>query len=229
MKIKDLSSGERPRERLLSAGPGALSDGELLAVILRSGTSTTNVLDLARSLLRSAGGSLVALSKLDAADLCRVPGIKGSKAAVILAAFELGRRFADQRSGSPNRPVIGARDIYELMVPYLKGLKHEECWVLLLDRRQRLMRREKVGSGIPDAVLIDPRSIVGLALRHGACSIVLVHNHPSGVPEPSKGDIDQTEKLLDAAQTCGLCLLDHVIVSDDRYFSFTDEKIYDAV
>ena len=229
MKIKDLSSGERPRERLLSTGPGALSDGELLAVILRSGTSTTNVLDLSRSLLRSAGGSLVALSKLDAAYLCRVPGIKDSKAAVILAAFELGRRFADQRSGSLSRPVIGARDIYELMVPYLKGVRHEECWVLLLDRSHRVIRRERVGSGIADAVLIDPRAIVGLALRHGARALVLIHNHPSGNPEPSRGDIEQTEKLLDAVQACGLDLLDHVIVSDDSFFSFTDERVYDVM
>ena len=228
MKIKDLSESERPRERLLSSGPQALSNGELLAVLLRSGTQSANVLDVARSLLRGCDGRLVRLSQLSGSELQRAPGVGASKAAVILAAFELGRRFADERAGSPGRPVTGARAVYDMMVPYLKGLSHEECWVLLLDKRARVFSRERVGQGSPDEVPMDPRSIVQLALSRGARSLILVHNHPAGNPEPSPADISRTHSLARAASAVDLRLLDHIILSDDSFYSFSDEKLYNS-
>ena len=228
MKIKDLSTSERPRERLLSSGPQALSNGELLAVLLRSGTASSNVLEMSRSLLSSCGGRLVRLSQLDRSELRRVPGIKDSKAAVILAAFELGRRFADERAGSPGKLITGAHTVYDMMVPYLKGLSHEECWVLFLDKRQRVFSREKVGAGSPDAVPIDPRSIVRLALSRNARSLILVHNHPAGNPHPSPEDLRLTQDLARAATACEIILLDHVIISDDSYYSCSEEKLFDA-
>lgn len=226
MKIKDLSESERPRERLLSSGPQALSNGELLAVLLRSGTASSNVLDLSRSLLRSCEGKLVKLSQMDINELCRAPGIGPAKAAVLAAAFELGRRFADERAGSPGRIITGAHTVYEMMIPYLKGVPHEECWVLFLDKRQRVFSRERMSSGSPDGVQMDPGTIVRLALSRSARSIILVHNHPAGNPEPSPADISRTHSLARAASAVDLRLLDHIIISDDSFYSFSDEKLY---
>ncbi|MBR6457909.1 MAG: DNA repair protein RadC [Bacteroidales bacterium] len=229
MKIKDLSESERPRERLHSSGPQALSNGELLAVLLRSGTASANVLEVSRSLLRSCDGRLVRLSQMDGSELQRAPGVGASKAAVIMAAFELGRRFADERSGSPGRPITGARTVYDMMAPYLKGVSHEECWVLLLDKRQRVCSRERVSAGTADEVLFDPREVIRLAMSRGARALILVHNHPAGNPEPSSGDIQQTQTLARAASACGLRLLDHIIVADESFYSFSDEKLYSVL
>ncbi|MBP5488809.1 MAG: DNA repair protein RadC [Bacteroidales bacterium] len=226
MKIKDLSMSERPRERLLSSGPQALSNGELLAVLLRNGTSSCNVLEMSRGLLSSCGGKLVKLSQMDLGELSRAPGVGPAKAAVLMAAFELGRRFADERAGSPGRIVTGARTVYDMMSPYLKGLGHEECWVLFLDKRQRVFARERLSSGTADGVLIEPREVVRLAMSRSARSMILVHNHPAGNPEPSAADVRQTEALSRAASACGLRLLDHIVLSDDSFYSFSDEKLY---
>ena len=145
------------------------------------------------------------------------------------AAFELGRRFADERAGATGRPVTGARAVYDMMVPYLKGLSHEECWVLLLDKRVRVFSRERVGRGSPDEVPMDPRSIVQLGLSRGARALILVHNHPAGNPEPSAADISRTNALARAASAVDLRLLDHIILSDDSYYSFSDEKLYSVL
>lgn len=226
MKILELTSGERPRERLLASGPGALSDGELLAVILRSGTSSQNVLELSRGLLSSCGGSLVRLSQMSCAELRHIPGIKDSKAAVILAAVELGRRFASERAASAGSTLTGARAVYDMMIPYMKGLGHEESWVILLDKRQRVMARERLCSGTADGVQVDPLSTVRLAVGRGARALVLVHNHPAGDPTPSKEDIDITKRLSIAANACGLLMLDHIVVCDSCFYSFCDERTY---
>ena len=227
MKIKDLSTSERPRERLLSSGPQALSNGELLAVLLRSGTASSNVLDLSRSLLRSCEGKLVKLSQMDINELCRAPGMGPAKAAVLAAAFELGRRFADERAGSPGRIITGSHTVYEMMIPYLKGISHEECWVLFLDKRQRVCSRERISSGSPDGVQMDPGTIVRLAMSRSARGIILVHNHPAGNPEPSQEDIRLTQNLARAATACSITLLDHIIVSDDSFYSFHEDVRYD--
>ncbi len=228
MKIKDLSTSERPRERLLSSGPQALSNGELLAVLLRSGTASSNVLDLSRSLLRSCDGKLVRLSQMDINELQREPGMGPAKAAVLAAAFELGRRFADERAGSPGRIITGAHTVYEMMIPYLKGISHEECWVLFLDKRQRVCSRERMSSGSPDGVQMDPGTIVRLAMSRSARGIILVHNHPAGNPEPSQEDIRLTQNLARAATACSITLLDHIIVSDDSFYSLAEEKLYNS-
>ncbi len=229
MKIKDLSTSERPRERLLSSGPQALSNGELLAVLLRSGTASSNVLDLSRSLLRSCEGKLVKLSQMDINELCRAPGMGPAKAAVLAAAFELGRRFSDERTGSPGRIITGSYTVYEMMIPYLKGISHEECWVLFLDKRQRVCSRERMSSGSPDGVQMDPGTIVRLAMSRSARGIILVHNHPAGNPEPSQEDIRLTQNLARAATACSITLLDHIIVSDDSFYSLAEEKLFTSI
>lgn len=226
MKIKELGLSERPRERLVACGAAALSSGELLAVILRSGTSSQNVLDLSREILSRGGGTLTGVSKLDFDELRSIPGVKDSKAAVIIAAIELGRRFACEKVSSKDKPIVHPRDVYTLMNPSLKGLRKEECWALFLDKRQRLLRRQKLTSGTADGVLLDSRGVVRDAVRIGACGIIIVHNHPAGDPRPSDADLRHTRNLRKMADTCDVDLVDHVIVSDSSFYSFAEDKVF---
>lgn len=224
MKIKELSLSERPRERLLSLGPGALSNTELIALLLRSGTRSESALELAARLYHDWGGSLAQMSAASASSLCRTSGIKDSKAASLAAAFELGRRFFSEKQ--PQRPsLVSPELVYLEMRPYLTGLDHEECWLLSLDARMRLKSRRRLFSGTGDSVTFDARTTVRRALEEGASSLVLVHNHPSGDPHPSPADIKETEALHKAASACDISLIDHLIMGDRCFYSFSEEKI----
>ena len=225
MKISDISTSERPREKLLARGPQALGNAELLAILLRTGTRDANVLDLAHRLLSSAQGNLTALAAFRQEELTSLPGIKSDKAATILAAFELGRRFLDEAQAHPKEPIRTPEQVYQIMIPVLKGLKHEECWVLLLNRAQRLIARQPMTRGGSVATTIDIKDIVRIALGHGAQGMILVHNHPSGDPRPGQADLAETKALQKAARSMELTLLDHIIVCDDCYYSFTDERM----
>ena len=226
MKIKDLSAAERPREKMLARGTGSLSDGELLSVLIGSGTPSESALDLARRLLALADGQLGALFNLSPDKLLAVPGIGPCKASSILAAFELGRRFLQEEASLAREPLLTARQVYDLLIPRLKGLPYEECWILLLNSRLYLAGKILVSRGGPDSTVIDTRRIVRHALDKGASSLVLVHNHPSGNPRPGPADIRQTEALRKGVSALGLTLLDHVVVSDDAFVSFADDRMY---
>lgn len=227
MKLQEYNPEERPRERLLSQGPAALSNGELLAVLLRSGTSGMNVLELSRTILDACDGSLINLSRMDADALRAIPGIKDSKLCTILAAFELGRRFAAEKPRK-DIPLTDSRPVYDLMIPQLKGAAHEECWAIFLNKRGVPVGRERFTSGSSDSVVVDAAAIVRKAMRKGARGIILVHNHPAGDPTPSDADIRQTRSLQRMATACDLMLIDHVIVSDSSYYSFADEQLYEV-
>ena len=224
MKMMDMSAGERPRERMLAQGAGVLSDGELLAVILRGGTASESALDLARRLLGECGGSLSGLSAMPVDRMLEIPGIGACKAAGIVAALELGRRFIREETLQPGLPVTGPAAVYEMMLPELKGLDHEECWAIFLDRSNRVLSRERLTSGGTASTVIDVRNIVHRALRKGAEGIILVHNHPGGNPHPSVEDIKNTASLRKAASACQLSLVDHVIFCDSSWFSFSEDK-----
>lgn len=228
MKIKELQADERPREKMLARGAGALSDGELLAVLLRSGTRELSALDLARRLLDLAGGRLGTLFNLSRDKMFSLPGIGPGKAACVIAAFELGRRFLQEESSAVRSPVTTARRIYELMIPQLKGLQHEECWILLLNGRFYPVGRLRISTGGGNATVIDVRQIIRLALDKGAAAVVLIHNHPSGNPTPGPADIRETERIRTGLAAVGLSLLDHIVVADDSFFSFADERTYRA-
>lgn len=228
MKIKDLSADERPREKMLARGAGSLSDGELLAVLLRSGNRDESALDLARRLLSLSGGRLGTLFNLSQDKLCSLPGIGPCKAGSILAAFELGRRFLQEESSVVKTPLLTARQIYDRMIPQLKGLPHEECWILFLNEHNYLLDRIRVSSGGGSSTVIDIRQIIRIALDKGAASLILVHNHPTGNPTPSQADIRNTDDLRRGVGAVGLVLLDHVVVSDDSFFSFADDRMYQA-
>lgn len=224
MKIHDLDESERPREKLLERGASSLSNGELLAVLLRGGTREQSALELSRTLLSGAGGSLSVLFNTSAQKLLRVPGVGPCKAAGILAAFELGRRFLQEESGPSGRPLVSARMVYDLMIPILKGLDHEECWVIFLNARNCEIGRLRVTSGGSSSTTLDPGQIARAALERGAAGIFLIHNHPTGDPVPSSADVRQTDILQAALRAVGISLVDHVVIADRAFFSFEEGR-----
>lgn len=229
MKITELSKNERPREKLLELGPTGLSNGELLAVILREGFGELNALDLARLILDESGGTLSGLFGMDAERLCGIYGVGAFKAAAILAALELGKRLVEESSNVSHQPILTARMVFDLMIPRMKPLQHEECWVLFLNTKNYLTGKIKIGEGGIDSTVMDQRRILREALEHGATGVILVHNHPSGNPSPGKADISVTDKLKTALNAVGLQLLDHVVVAAGSFFSFSEGRTMNAL
>lgn len=227
MKLKELNIEERPRERLIAKGSSALGNAELLAILLRTGGGNKNVLEMSHELL-AAAGSLTELSAMSIDKMQAIGGIGKNKAATVTAAFELGRRFAAEGSRSPCRAITNASQIFSIMFPVLKGIDHEECWILYLNRANHILYKEKVSTGGLSSTTIDTNSILRKAIEKKADGIILVHNHPSGNPQPGKADVVETERLKKAAETFSISMLDHVIISDSGYYSFADQMIYDS-
>ena len=227
MKLKELNIEERPRERLIAKGSSALGNAELLAILLRTGSGNKNVLEMSHELL-AAAGSLTELSAMSIDKMQAIGGIGKNKAATVTAAFELGRRFAPEGSRSPCRAITNASQIFSIMFPVLKGIDHEECWILYLNRANHILYKEKVSIGGLSSTTIDTNSILRKAIEKKADGIILVHNHPSGNPQPGKADVVETERLKKAAETFSISMLDHVIISDSGYYSFADQMIYDS-
>jgi len=211
---------------MLSKGAEAMSDAELLAIIIGSGTKKVNVLEVANKLLASADGKLSRLSAWDKEIMTAVDGIGASRYASIAAAFELGRRCYLEEPGLEKIPLCDPSMVYKLMIPRMKGLDHEELWVIFLTRANYVIHKEMISMGGMSATVVDPRLIIKKALDKRACGIVMIHNHPSGNPMPGKEDLEQTAAIKKAAATFDIALLDHIIICDDRYFSFADERVY---
>lgn len=228
MKIKDMSGPERPREKLLARGAAVLSDGELIAILLRTGMKGRSAMDIAQDLLSSADGTLTGLFGMRTSQLCGIPGIKNDKAATLMAATELGRRFLSEASTVVKKPVVGARMVYDEMLPRLKAVGHEELWIILLSTSMYHIGRERLSVGSISSAPVDVRRLVRLVLDRNAAGIILVHNHPGSNPRPSREDIKSTENLRKALKTFDIDLVDHVIVTDDAFFSFADDRVYNA-
>jgi DNA repair protein RadC len=211
---------------MMEYGPEGLATGELLAILLRSGTRGESAVDLAQRLLALAGGSLVQLSRMPLERLRAQRGLGGTKVLPVIAALELGRRFLAEESRMDRIPVVAPSQVYRLMKPVMKGLETEECWVIYLNSAKYVISRECVSSGGLSSTIMDVKRIAASALEKKAQSIVLVHNHPSGNPRPGQEDIRQTQALHDALAPLQISLLDHVVFSDDRYYSFADELVY---
>jgi DNA repair protein RadC len=226
MKIKELTEGERPRERMVKYGPEALGTGELLAILLRSGTQGESAVELAQRLLALAGGSLAQLSQLPLERLRRQRGLGGAKVLPVLAALELGRRFMEESSRFEKISIIAPSQVYRLMKPVLKGLDTEECWVIYLNSARYIIGREKVSTGGLNSTVFDVKKIASSSLDRRAQSLVLVHNHPSGNPRPGSEDLEQTKALHRALDALSITLLDHIVFCDDCYYSFADELVY---
>ncbi len=216
---------ERPREKMLAKGADALSNAELLAIMLRTGTGRMNVIDVARELLKQADNKLNGIAGMSVEKLCEVGGVGPTKAVTIAAAFELGRRCAGESVIDSRTAICSAKTVSAIMLPYMRGLDHEECWVLFLNRANYLISKEKVSSGGLDSTTLDSKTIVRKALEKKATGVIVVHNHPSGSALPGNADIQATRQLESALRTCDLALLDHVIIADRSYYSFSDEEI----
>ncbi len=225
MKIKDLCAEERPREKMLARGTDALTNAELLAVLLRTGSGGRNAVDVARELLKSCDERLGEMASLSADRLRQVDGIGPGKAVAILAAFELGRRLSLEAGMSARLKLDSPAKVYRVMLPLMRDLDHEECWALFLNRANLLISKERMTTGGQDFTLVDKRVVIRRALERKASSVILVHNHPSGNPMPSIEDINQTKELHRAVSSCGLQLLDHLIVAGGSYYSFSDERV----
>jgi len=229
MKLKELCKDEMPREKMLEKGADALSNAELLAILLRTGRDGKNVIDMARELLLSGNGTLAGLAEMSIEKLCTISGIGPSKAITVAAAFELGRRASLQSALDSAGALTSPHKVFDIMQPITKDLDHEECWVLFLNKTNRLICKERISSGGLDSTVIDLRVIVRKALDKKALAIILVHNHPSGTSLPSRADITQTQALQKALKTCDIALLDHVIIARDSYYSFADEELTKTV
>lgn len=215
---------ERPREKVMARGTQYLSETELLAILLGSGTRQVTAVELARQILKEAGNNLQELGRMGVEELVRINGVGPAKAITIMAALELGRR----RSGMQHpekTPVKSSETVYRLFHPLLGDLEHEEFWLLMLNRANRVIGRYKVSQGGLSGTVIDTRIILKKALDKLASSIIVCHNHPSGNNQPSDADVKITEKLKKAAHMFEIKLLDHVIIADKSYFSFADEGL----
>jgi len=215
---------ERPREKVMANGIQFLSDSELLALLLGSGTRNTTAVELARQILKGVGNNLQELGRKGVGDLVRIKGVGPAKAITVLAAMELGRRRAGMQH-IDKVPVKSSEIVYKLFHPLLGDLEHEEFWLLMLNRANRVLGRYKVSQGGLSGTVIDTRIILKKALDNLASSIIVCHNHPSGNNQPSDADVKITEKLKKAAEMLEIKLLDHVIIADKSYFSFADEGL----
>lgn len=222
ISIKSWAEEDRPREKLLSKGRHHLSEAELLAIILGSGNESENAVELSRRVLKSCGNHLDKLGKLEVSDLTRFHGIGPAKAVGIVAALELGRRRRGFRSGIATR-IKASADVYKVMQPLLEDLPHEEFWMMSLNRANRIISNRRISSGGLSGTVADPRMIYKSALEQLATSVIFSHNHPSGNTKPSNADIQLTKKLVVAGEILEIAVLDHVIVSDNGFFSFADE------
>lgn len=225
MKLKDLCEDDRPREKLVAKGPSALSNAELLAIMLRTGTGKMNVVDVARELLKSAEGRLNAIAGMSMEKLCSIDGIGPGKAVTIAAAFELGRRSSAEQIIHDRNAVSSPKDVFRMMLPIMRGLDHEECWTVFLNRANYVLGKERMSAGGMDSTVIDTKAVIRRALERKACGVILVHNHPSGSAMPGQADIRQTAVLKKALQACEIQLLDHVVVAEDSWYSFADEEL----
>ena len=222
--IRDMPGGERPRERLRDAGPGALSDAELLAILLRTGTKAESVVALATRLLSQAGG-LERLARVSHAELCGFHGFGEAKAAQLLAALELGKRIAAS-PGEEAKPVIATSyDAARIVKPEMEFEPQEQLRVLCLNVRNQVISSRVVFVGSVDAVNVRPVEVFREAVQMNAVGIVMAHNHPSGDPSPSDADILITREVIDAGRALGIRLMDHVIVARGGYVSLKDRGV----
>lgn len=223
-RIKDWPAAERPRERLRRQGSEALSDAELLAIVLVSGCARkgTSAVDCARELLL-CHGSLRDLFAASAAQLSLVPGVGPGKAARVVAVGELARRLGT-RTWDRGTAYASSRDVVSSYAMRLRDVKQEQFMIAMLDSKNRLLREKKVSLGTVNHSVVHPREVFGPAVRESAVSIVLVHNHPSGDPRPSTEDDRLTDRLVSAGELLGIRVLDHVIIGDGRHYSYCDDN-----
>ena len=222
--IKSWAEEDRPREKMLAKGKEALSNAELIAILIGSGNSKETAVDLSKRILHDSKENLIELSRLTINDLMKYNGIGEAKAVSIAAALELGRRR--RFSEALEKPSIKNSQIaYECFYAHLSDLDHEQFWIMLLNNANKVIRLEKIGVGGMTGTTADPKKIFKSALENNAASVMLCHNHPSGNVIPSNADKQITNNLVKAGQFLEIKILDHIIIGNDNYFSFADEGL----
>ena len=224
LTIKSWAEEDRPREKLLLKGKSTLSEAELIAILLGSGNKKQTAVELAQHILNHCQNNLGALARLSVKDLQKFNGIGEAKAISIVAALELGRR---RKESEPIKKVKinSSTDAFELLNGNLTDLNHEEFWIILLKRNNEVIRKEMISKGGFSGTLVDAKIIFKRALEESASAIILAHNHPSGNLKASKEDIQLTKKLIEAGKSLDIQVLDHIIIADQNYFSFTDQGL----
>lgn len=225
IKISALAEEDRPREKLLLKGKSVLSDAELIAILIGSGTRSLSAVDLAKYILSSVNYDLGELAKLSIKDLQKFKGIGEAKAIAIVSAMELGRRRKLINEPSKKIKITSSGDVYNYMKPELMDEHIEYFYILLMNRSNQVIKKQLISQGGTTATIADPKLIFKYALDNMASSMILVHNHPSGQLKPSEQDKRLTSKLKEAGQNLDVPVLDHVIFTDVAYFSFADEGI----
>lgn len=224
LTIKEWAVDDRPREKMIQKGTGALSNTELIAILLGNGTIEDTAVGLAQKLLQKANNNLNELARFDFRSLCKIKGIGEAKAVRLLAALELGKR----RNIEPHverKKITCSHDVAEIFIPLLRDLPHEEFWIVLLNRANLVIDTCRISQGGISGTVTDVRLILKAALDRMATQLILCHNHPSGNLQPSKEDINITHKIYEAGKLLDVQLLDHIIVSATGYYSLADNGL----
>lgn len=224
ISIKSWAEQDRPREKLLANGRRILSDAELIAILIGSGSRNESAVELSKRILNHYNNNLNSLGKLSVQELSKFKGIGEAKAISIIAALELGRRRKEEDI-SVKQIISSSKDIYNFLSAYFSDLAHEEFWIILLNRANKIIARTLISKGGQSGTVADPKIIFKNALENNAASIVLAHNHPSGNLKPSTADIQLTKKISEAGLLLDIAVLDHLIFGDGAYFSFADEGL----
>ena len=224
LTIKGWAEADRPREKLLLKGKSVLSEAELIAILIGSGNSEQSAVELSQYILNTCENSLNNLAKLSVKNLQNFKGIGEAKAISIVAALELGRR---RKMAVPNKKVLinSSKDVYELLQGDLLDLKHEEFWLVFLKRNNEVIKKEMISRGGMSSTVVDAKIVFKRALEESAAGLVAIHNHPSGHLKPSRDDTRLTKKLKDAGAILDIAFLDHLIVTDQGFYSFADENM----
>ncbi len=224
LSIKDWSEDDRPREKLLHKGRSALSDAELIAILIGSGNREESAVGLSKRILASSSHNLSELGKFSVKDLMRFKGIGEAKAVSIIAALEIGRRRNSSDTLSRKR-ISSSTSVFELLHPIIGDLPHEEFWVVYLNNSNKVLEKQQLSKGGITGTLVDVRLVLKTALELNAVGLILAHNHPSGTLRPSQSDKQLTQKLKKAAASLDVKVLDHIIVTEKAYFSFADDGL----
>lgn len=222
--IHHWSEDDRPREKLLLKGKAALSDAELIAILIGSGSRNESAVDLSKRILATAGNNLNTLGKLSMAQLVAFKGIGQVKALIIVAAMELARRKKSESAFELSK-ITSSKSLFDIMQPVIGELPHEEFWAVYLNNSNKIISKNQLSKGGITGTLVDVRLVFKSALEYGATGIILCHNHPSGTITPSEADKQITRKLKTAGENLDIKILDHVIVTENSWFSFADEGL----
>jgi DNA repair protein RadC len=224
MNVKDLPLDDRPREKLLLRGPQSLSDAELLAILIRTGTKGKSVITISQELV-SENENLAVLASKHPSHFTKKEGIGKDKAATLLAAFEISRRILSQSKNFSDKKITSPQDVAEMFIPLLKDELKEKFMLICLNSANKIIKSETISIGNLNSSIVHPREIFKAAIENSSASVILMHNHPSGNPEPSTEDISITKKLVEAGKMLDIPVFDHIIIAGNSYTSFVERRI----